>query len=330
MNGCTVNILPKFIIAVFAASAVVISGCANVAEVLQDSRAVFLSGSDPCSASREPFVEVRERQREQIFKWTAAGAFAGAVAVIKSGDADRNKLILGTLAGGLAGAVTGYYYNLNKRAATTKDLRRTIFTDAESDAKGGDKLVATVSRLNACRLKSLDDIVAAVQSGELGKDEARSRLAAVKKQTENDNKLIASVSKGLTKRSSVYVSALQLSGDDNVDRFIEEAEAYKPIVQKPRYAISRAPSSQTATVTFSEAPLIESQDRTRAKPAVPSSIETAVVRPLPSPITLRKRAISNENSVTATAMGAIELDAMVIAHVESVDEAIDNIEAVLL
>lgn len=330
MNSFFTTELTRTYKALLIALVLAITGCANVQQVLQDPRAAYISGADPCAKSREPFVEVREEQRDQILKWSVAGAFAGAIAVIESGNSDRNKVILGTLAGGLAGAVTGYYYNLNKRSKKTQDLRNAVFTDAASDAKGGDELVAAVSRLNACRLKSLDDIVAAVQAEQLSKDEAKSRLAVVKRRTGKDNELIASVSEGLTERSSVYVSALQLSGADNADRFIKEAKAYRPIVQKPKYAISRVPTSQTATVTFSEAPLVESADGTRTTPAAPPSIETAIVRPLSAPVTIKKRARSNENSVTAAAKGAVELDAMVAAHVESVDEAIDSIEAVLL
>ena len=311
-------------------SSIALTGCSNVAQIVQDPRAAFMSASDPCSSSREPFVEVREKQRNQIVKWTAVGAWAGAAAAIVRKDTDAKKVLGGAVAGGLIGAVSGYYYNLNKRATQTEQLRKTVFADAEIDAVGGDKLVAGVSRLNACRMKSLDEIVAGVQSGQLSKSEARSRLDFVKRLTQGDNKLIESVSEGLAKRSSIYVSALQLSGADDAEKYIEDAKAYEPIVQKPMYAISRAGSSQSATVTFSESPLSESEARKKAASAVPTIVQEVVDRPPPTPIAIKKRSKRNENSVTATAKGAAELDAMVVAHVESVDEAIHNIEAVLL
>lgn len=303
------------------AAVVVIAGCATLSP-----RAAFISSSDSCSKLREPFVEVREKQRNQIVKWTAIGATAGVAAAFASGDTDKKKIILGAIGGGLVGAVTGYYKNLNNRASQTVELRNTIFTDAEADANGGDELVAGVSRLNACRMKSLDEIAVEVQSGAIGKGEARSRLALVKQRTQDDNKLIDSVSRGLAKRSSIYVSALQLSGAEDADKYIAEAEAYNPIVQKPKYAISRLGASQSAEVTFSESPLDESERRQ----ILPPKVQVLRDRPAPAPITIKKRPKAGENSIAATAKGVSELDAMVVAHLESVDEAIGNIEAVLL
>ena len=312
-----------------AAAAITIGGCAQVAQVVEDPRLAFISASDPCAPSREPFVAIREEQRKQIAKWTALGALAGATAVVLSTDVNRDKLILGTLGGALAGAVTGYYRNLNKRGSETADLRSAIFTDAKSDASGGDELVTGVSNLNACRMKSLDDIAIQLQSGLITKEEARTNLALVKSQTQKDNKLIESVSEGLAKRSSIYVTALRLSGADDAEKYIAEAEAYEPIVQKPQYTISRG-ASQSGTVTFSEAPLVESKDQKSVSQVTQSEVEDFSDRPAPAPITITKRPKVDDNSVTDLAKGSAELDAMVVAHIESVDEAIENIEAVLL
>lgn len=278
------------------AAGLTISGCSTVSQIVQDPRSAYILASDPCSSFREPFVQIREKQRRQIVNWAATGAFAAATAVILGKDTSTKNIALSFVGGALVGAVTGYYYNLTKRESQTNELRSTIFTDAKLDAGESDELVAGVSSLNGCRMKSINEIATGLQAGTLSQEDARESLSLIKRYSQLDNKLVGSVSEGLTKRSTIYVSALQLSGADDADKYITQAEAYQPIVRKPKYTVSRKASSQ----------------------------------PEPKPITIKKRSKSNENSVIATAKGAAELDAMVIAHVQSVDDAIEDIESVLL
>ena len=273
---------------------IVLSGCATTGNVLEDSRERYITSvaNDPCSKLRVPFVEVREAQRQQIAKWAAIGATAGAAggAAIDHKNRLRGALI-GLVTGAVAGATIGYYKDLEQRSAGTAALRNAVFTDAKKDVASSDRLVRAVSELNRCRIKQLKDIAAGIQTGKISKDEAKVRIQAVKDATNEDNMLIKSVSTGLIERSEIYVNALKQSGATDADAYIASAKSYKPIVNKPKYAVARG------------------------------NIQ---------PISVGQRNKKVETSVESSYKNAVELDAMQTAHAESVDEAIKDIDALLL
>ncbi|NKN31694.1 YMGG-like glycine zipper-containing protein [Marichromatium bheemlicum] len=292
-----------FVVALLTAS-LGLSGCATTGgnplaagmQVFEDARGRYIDVStpDPCATLREPFVEVREVQRREIAKWAAIGASAGAAG---GAAIDRNNrlrgLLIGALTGALAGATIGYYTDLQERAEGTSALRRAVFTDARGDRQRSDRLVGAVAKLNQCRMRSLKSIATAVRKGQISKDEARARLAAVKRATREDNQLIDSVSAGLTKRTNIYVNALQRSGAEDADAYIARAEAYRPVVRKPQFAVSR-PTAQVSSIS------------------------------------LTRRDRRGENSVEGVAKNAAELEALQLAHREAVDDGIEDINALLL
>ncbi|MDF2235870.1 hypothetical protein P2H44_25235 [Albimonas sp. CAU 1670] len=238
--------------------------------------AVGIAFSDPseymldpneCTQYRQPFVNVRLKQREEIRDWAATGAAAGALAGAAAGGAIGRAanntaagvligLVGGVVAGAFAGATIGYYQDLEDRAGSTDGLRRVIDGDARADAEQGDLLSNALTELNACRLRAIEDVKTGIRAGKIGGESARAQLRAILEQTRTDDNLIASVTEGLQERADIYVSAARRSGADDVDAFVARAEAYEPVVQRPSYTArtvrgvtvqSRRTSGETGT-----------------------------------------------------------------------------------
>jgi len=256
------------------------------------------SAADTCTPLREPFVAVIERQQEQLREWAAIGAAAGggigaAVGARRGLGETLVGLVIGAVAGAMAGASAGYLANLRERSGETAALRNAVFTDAREDAQTGDRLVEGVIRLNDCRMTALAAIAREVRSGTLTREEARARLADTRSFVELDNELITKTSSGLRERTGIYVNALAESGADDPEAYIRTAETYRPRV-------------------------------TTAEPRL------AADRPSAAPIGLARRNRSGETPVEAAVKSSVELDALQAAHLQTVDNGIDDIEALLI
>lgn len=298
-----IALVRQIALAGITASAVFTSGCATVGDpiggfkqVVQDPQKYYITNAvgDPCARLRQPFVDVRKEQRQTVAKWAALGTAAGvaAGAAIDSRNRLRGALI-GAVVGLASGATAGYYADLQKRAKTTESLRETVFSDAKGDVRSSDDLIQAVTRLNRCRLTSIQAVAADVQDKKISKEEAEKRLAEIKRATAEDNQLIASAAQGLEKRTNFYVNALKQSGAENPQAYIAEAAAYKPVVIKPKYTVRRAGAK-------------------------------------PQGVTIKQRSRRGETTVTSVAKNSSELAAIQVAHQEVVDEAASDVQAMLL
>lgn len=223
--------------------------CAMSVSACVSPRAQYISADDPCSTIREPFVQIKERQQEQIATWAAAGAAAGIAAGAAIGAASSNKkkgrgaligALVGGLAGAFAGALAGYYANLQDRANSTSGLRNAVFNDAQADFRSADTLVNAVTDLNECRLRSVQNVGADYQQGTLSKEAAKTLLDQIRAATDADNELIASVVNGLERRNEIYVGALAKSGANDSEGYLSRVEDYQPTVNKAEYTIARS------------------------------------------------------------------------------------------
>lgn len=232
-------------IATVLIAAMAVSGCVS-------PRAQYISANDLCSPIREPFVQIKERQNQQIAAWTAAGAAAGlatgaAIGAASSNNRGRGALVgalVGALTGALAGALTGYYSNLQERANSTSGLRNVVFKDAQADFKSADKLVNAVTELNECRLQSVQRIAVEFQQGRLSKNDAKAQLDQLRAAADADNDLVSSVVSGLEKRNSVYVGALDKAGAEDTEAYLTRINDYKPQIKDAEYTIARGGSSE--------------------------------------------------------------------------------------
>lgn len=229
---------------IFLIMSMAVTACAN-------PRAQYISAQDECSQFREPFVQIKERQQQQIQEWATAGgavgaaggAVAGAVIARNRGQNAIAGALIGALAGAaagaLAGAALGYYNNLQERKSTTASLRNAVYSDAKSDARTGDRLLDAVVDLNTCRLQSIERVAADVQRG-APKEDARNQLAQIRAASDADNELINSVTSGIQERNKIYVNALSKSGADNADTFVASINTYEPEIEPAEFTVARA------------------------------------------------------------------------------------------
>lgn len=226
--------------AVVSIAALVLVGCAS-------PRATYITANDPCSPIREPFVQIKERQQEQIGEWAKAGAAAGAVAGGAIGAAAGNRGLAGILVGalggaivgGIAGATMGYYANKQERGLQTVALRNAVFEDAAADVRTNDRLVVAVADLNACRLQAVQQVATDFQAGLVSRDQAQERLNVIKAAAAADNELIDSILEGLERRGDIYVDAVKKSGAQDADSYLKSVETYRPTVETPVYTVGR-------------------------------------------------------------------------------------------
>lgn len=216
-----------------------------------DPRATYISAQDPCSTYREPFVQIKEAQQQQIQEWAAIGAAVGGAGGLAVGATVARKQgsnalvgalvggVIGAVAGALAGAALGYYDDLQKRKSSTASLRNAVYSDARNDARTGDRLLDAVEDLNTCRLQAIEQIAADIQRG-MDKEQARGRLSQIKAASDADNTLISSVTEGLEDRNKIYVNALAKSGAENADAYIASVDEYQPRVQPAVFTVARA------------------------------------------------------------------------------------------
>jgi outer membrane lipoprotein SlyB len=232
------SLLRRSALATLLTASVILQGCAQVSQVTQNPRATYIAASDQCSPFREPFVQIREQQREQIARWAALGAVAGAGAGTVIGAANRDKLSTGqrlalvigsTLAGAALGAIAGYYSDLQKRSGQTQGFQQAIYNDADAAASSTDRLTRAVADLNRCRLDSADQIAARyIGQGTAGREAALRELAQVRASIAADNELINSTLDGIGNTKDVYVGALKRDPVADGDRVLATTQTYRP------------------------------------------------------------------------------------------------------
>lgn len=241
-----------------------------------------IQADDPCAKEKEPFVRVFEEQRKILGQWVAAGSAMHR-------DGHRQEAPAGQLFGILTVAAIGYHADLEQRSTTTDEFRQAIFNDAGGDRRTSDLLVRGVTDLNRCRMNTLQVIAGNFQNNTMSKDEARTRLAAIKVATDEDASLIQAISSNLVSHNEIYVNALNHSGVADAKKYIADARTYQPIVKKATFTIK---GGKVGDVT---------------------------------PISLSVRSQQGESTLTANAKNAVDLNAMQTAHLAAVAEGIEAI-----
>jgi hypothetical protein len=348
-------------VAVASLGAMLLSACAS-------PRDKYIVATDSCSSIREPYVQILERQQEQVAEWAAAGALTGAGAGAAIGAAADGSLagvliglVGGAVAGAAAGAAMGYYANLEERGLQTGALRNAIMQDATQDVRTTDRLLVALQQLNACRLQAVQRVADDIQAGRIDKAEARARLNQIKANVASDNELVAEALDGLQERTGIYVDAMSRSGAENTDAYLASIEPYRPQIQAASYTVGRAPTAVTlnAQATVRAAPSTASKAMTSLRPGtrvevigqndgwaqidfgaeqgyvlaalVTSGPTSAQTTGTLSGIRLEEEARpQTTNSIQALAIRQAEVSAVGEAHVRSVNQSIADTEALLL
>lgn len=115
---------------------------------------------DVCASQRSPFVQLRDRNREQIVGRTVTGVLGGALAGGLLGGAvtqnrsteDQNRaMAVGAVLGGLAGGVDQYLEAKRQITQDNRQLARLIDEDARGQAGRVGALVTAINSTGSCR-----------------------------------------------------------------------------------------------------------------------------------------------------------------------------------
>lgn len=187
--------------------------------------------SDACVQYRRPIIaaketEQQERVRSAVVGAFAAGALTSAVAALAG---DKKWWQKGLIATGV-GALSGYSYTYFRQKAEASQSAEELLTQVDQDAlQERGRLTETsqaVLALRDCRRMALNDIRRDYQNETIDQAEARARLAEVREQINEDNKLVTVALEGTDQRVNSYVDATATASE--VERSLIVASAERP------------------------------------------------------------------------------------------------------
>ena len=116
-----------------------------------------------CDLQRTPFVQVRERNREQTSGKSLGGALLGALAGVAAGSQVRNDnggssttaMVIGGLAGATAGGYLGYLDAKRQIAKDNRELVSMIERDARGYATRIEAMVGSIRSTGKCRQEQI-------------------------------------------------------------------------------------------------------------------------------------------------------------------------------
>ena len=185
---------------------------------------------DNCVHLRKPFEDIR-KERDKVFAGNIMGGIVVGALLAGALGGDRDDALAGAILGGLAGAARGYAQNAASRGATEASLARFVDRDARAEAAQNDRLVATLLKLNACRLDQVEAIAARSRNDEITVAEARNLLRQVRRATQRDNQVVKSVA-GNNRSYDAYVGVLDAKDIAAARRTKSSVASYQPSVRK--------------------------------------------------------------------------------------------------
>lgn len=203
----------------------------------QQLRAEFVENDadDVCAANREGLVRSQEYFDETLVKGAVAGAIIGGVIGALTSENRARGALIGAGVGGLSGLAAGYLKAKADQAENRDQLRQSIYGDAAADGSRLSDLQRSITELNQCRARQIDEIRTAFQSRSITGDEARARSAVVRAAIGRDADLIGEILDDADERNVVYRQSV--ARVDNVDEDVVRgrAKTYEPrIVQRSR------------------------------------------------------------------------------------------------
>jgi uncharacterized protein YcfJ len=184
--------------------ALVLPGCTNpnMANVADDP-------SDTCRSERALLRSTGDYFTQDIIAGAAVGAVTGGlIGGLASGN--LRGAAFGALAGGALGALGGYWRARQQQYASDQALLyQTVYTDIERDNGYIDRTQTAFNRLVTCRRGQAAAIRADLRYGRIGRDQARTAMAAVRAWSADDLVLARSISQHIQQRSNDFSYANQ-------------------------------------------------------------------------------------------------------------------------
>lgn len=188
---------------------------------------------DTCASLRDPMRQVVERYNERLVQGAVAGGLGGALigglaAAALGGDIGAG-IAIGATTGIISGTVNAYYQNKLDQQLQGAALQRSISQDISQSQTELRTIGSALTRLNACRLRQIDDIRQRIEDGESG-ETTRQALADVRRRSAQDQELIQKVVGDVAAGSALYADAYAQSRDLESDAVVERAQRYQPRV----------------------------------------------------------------------------------------------------
>ena len=141
--------------ALFASSAMMFP----VAALAQSQTPKLKDSIAVCEAQRTPFVQIRDRNREQTGGKAVVGALLGALGGVAAGAQVRNNdggssttaMVLGGLIGGTAGGYLGYLEAKRQITSDNRELVKLINSDAQGYASRVQAMIGSIRSTGDCR-----------------------------------------------------------------------------------------------------------------------------------------------------------------------------------
>ncbi len=194
--------------ACIAVAAVALAGCNTTGGLT--SR--FGTGSTPisnaCAAERKPLIDTDQAFNETLLTGAVVGAVGGALLGVMVGDGRAVGALAGAAIGAAAGAGIGYLEAKKKEAKDTKEILALVDKDTLADQKTFGAAAKSISALQNCRVRQIEDLDRAVSTRQIDKEAARLRLKEIADAVEQDNALVNAVLQKSDERLDRYVRAV--------------------------------------------------------------------------------------------------------------------------
>ena len=168
---------------------------------------------DLCVPARAPLAKAVDDYNEKILVNAGGGAVLGGAAgggIAAASGGNTGQIIAGILVGAaigaLAGAFKGYYENKQKQARNNAELKAAVRQDIRAARNDMNSVSGTISQLNQCRLRQIENLRQRVNRGERGPQIAEA-LRDVRRRMDQDQQLIAHVVGEFDKGREVFSKA---------------------------------------------------------------------------------------------------------------------------
>jgi len=229
----------KFSIVLLTATALALPGCVTT----RDQRIGANDGSDRCYAYRLALDSTGNYFAEDMIQGAAIGAIGGAlIGGLATGSA--RGAIVGGLSGLAVGALGGYW---NSKLQQGRDQAITgTLSDLRAESTNLQKTQEALNQLVNCRRGEIATVKADLKAKRITREEAESRMSAIRVNLAKDYEIASSIDKNITKRNDEYLFAVDQVQPGSSDKI-------RTAVKKPSKPSKTAkPANDTVTAMYDQ------------------------------------------------------------------------------
>ncbi|WP_165837750.1 SH3 domain-containing protein [Zavarzinia aquatilis] len=166
-----------------------------------------IASDDPCTGPRGQLTSIGDYFTQAMVVGAVGGAALGALtgALVSGGDLEST--LAGAAVGGVAGAAAGYYSAKSEANSNPTQLVGGVYKDLYTENQQIDRTTTAFRAVRACRTAEADRIRADYRAGRLSADDARAKLADVKKKFEWEVQYAEEVGGKMNERGEQYTYA---------------------------------------------------------------------------------------------------------------------------